>query len=66
VVLQDLGAFHIGIHGKCFPREAVADKEFSPSSKIKGHRIIFRPEVKLKKEIALAIQYKRVSSEEME
>ena len=65
VLLQDLGAFHIGIHGKCFSREAVADKEFSPSSKIKGHRIIFRPEVKLKKEIALAIQYKRVSSEEM-
>ena len=66
VVLNDLGSFHIGIQGKCFTKETAAGKEFSPSSYIKGHRIVFRPEVKLKKEIALAVQYKRVSSEEME
>ena len=65
VVLNDLGSFHIGLHGKSFTREAAAAEDFSPSSYIKGHRIIFRPEVKLKKEIALGIQLKRISSEEM-
>ena len=65
VVLNDLGSFHISVQGKCYPREVMAQEDFSPSSYIKGHRIIFRPEVKLKKEIALGIQLKRISSEEM-
>ena len=65
VVLNDLGAFHIGIQGKCFTKEDAADPEFSPSAMIKSHRVIFRPEVKLKKEIALGLQLKRISSEAM-
>lgn len=32
---------------------------------ILGHHIIFRPEPKLKKEIALAVTLKRVASEKM-
>ena len=65
VVLNDLGYFIIGITGKCFSKEAASDSTFVPSSMIKGHRVRFRPEPKLKKEIALAIKYQRISSEEM-
>jgi hypothetical protein len=32
---------------------------------IKGHRIVFRPEAKLKKEVAAGISLKRISSEAM-
>ncbi len=32
---------------------------------IKGHTVHFRPEADLKKDIAKAIQYKRISSEAM-
>ena len=66
VVLNDLGYFIIGINGKCFPKEAVADKTFVPSSMITGHRVRFRPEPKLKKEIALALKLQRISSEDMD
>ena len=65
VVLTDLGAFHIGIQGKCFTKTDTADPEFSPSAMIKRHRVIFRPEPKLKKEIALGLQLKRISSSDM-
>ena len=65
VVLPDLGAFQVGINGKCYPAEALTDKEFSPSSMIKGHKVHFRMEPKLKKEIALGFQLKRISSEWM-
>ena len=65
VVLNDLGSFVIGIHGKCFQKAALSDSEFSPSSYIRGHKVHFRPEPKLKKEIALALQFRRISSEEM-
>ena len=65
VVLNDLGSFVIGIHGKCFPQAAIGADEFSPSAMIKGWRVLFRPEVALKKELAKGVKYKRLSSEMM-
>ena len=66
VVLDDLGRFQVSLQGKCYPAEVLADKEFSPSSMIKGHRIVFRPEVELKKAVAMDFSLKRISSEAME
>lgn len=65
VVLNDLGYFVIGIRSKCFTRETMEADEFLPSAMIKGHTVRFRPEVDLKKDIAKAIQYKRIASEAM-
>ena len=65
VVLNDLGSFHISVQGKCYPREVMAQEEFSPSSMIKSHRVVFRPEVKLKKDIAKGFKLQRISSEAM-
>ena len=65
VVLNDLGYFVIGIRSKCFTRETMEADEFLPSAMIKGHTVRFRPEVDLKKDIAKAIQYKRIGSEAM-
>ena len=66
VVLDDLGRFQVTLQGKCYPAEAIADKEFAPSTMIKSHRIVFRPEAKLKKDINAGISIKRISSEAME
>ena len=66
VVLDDLGRFQVSLQGKCYNAETMADEEFSPSSYIKGHRIVFRPEPKLKKAVALDFALKRISSEAME
>ena len=63
VVLNDIGRFQIGLKGKCYNAETLADKEFKPADMIKGHRIAFRPEAKLKSAIAGALTLKRVSSE---
>mgnify|MGYP002508255696 CR=1 FL=1 len=52
VVLDDLGRFQVTLQGKCYPEETMQDKEFSPITMIKGHRITFRPEVKLKQAVA--------------
>ena len=65
VVLNDLGAFVMGVRGKCYNAERMATEDFSPSAMIKSHRIIFRPETNLKKEIAKGFKLKRVSSEAM-
>ena len=65
VVLNDLGAFTIGIQGKCYPKEVMQAEDFSPSAQIKGHRILFRPEVGLKKAIAKGFKLQRISSEAM-
>ena len=65
VVLNDLGRFQISLQSKCFTAEDLADKEFVPSSKIKGHRILFRPEAKLKKEVASKLSLNRLVSEVM-
>ena len=63
VVLEDLGSFVIGIRSKCFSADTMAASDFAPSAMSKGHTVRFRPEVELKKDIAKAIQYKRISSE---
>ena len=65
VVLDDLGRFQVSLQGKCYNAETMADEEFSPSSYIKGHRIVFRPDAVLKKEIKKEFTLKRVSSEAM-
>ena len=65
VVLEDLGSFVISIRSKCFTRDTIEAKDFVPSSMIRGYHINFRPEVELKKDIAKAIQYKRIGSEVM-
>ena len=66
VVLDDLGRFQVSLQGKCYSAEAMAGEEFSPSSYIKGHRIVFRPDVSLKKAVAMDFSLKRISSEAME
>ena len=63
VVLQDLGSFHISLQGKCYDRADMKEEGFSPSAMIKSHRVVFRPEVKLKKDIAKGFSLKRISSE---
>ena len=66
VVLQDLGRLQVSLQGKCYPEEALADEEFEPRSMIKGHKIVVRPESKLKEAIAMGLSLKRISSEAME
>ena len=65
VVLDDLGRFQVTLQGKCYPQEVMNAKDFSPSAQIKSHRIIFRPEPKLKKDISKGISLKRISSEHL-
>lgn len=65
VVLQDLGRLQIGLRGKCYSQDAMAASDFSPSAMITGHRVVFRPEVKLKADIAGKLSLKRISSEAM-
>ena len=66
VVLDDLGRFQVTLQGKCYNAETLADEEFVPSSYIKGHKIVFRPDARLKKDIAKNLQIKRISSDAME
>ena len=63
VVLNDLGSFHVSLQGKCYTAEEMADELFKPSEYIKGHRIVFRPEVKLKNEVAKNVKLQRISSD---
>ena len=65
VVLDDLGRFQVTLQGKCYPQEVMKAEDFSPSAQIKSHRIIFRPEPKLKKDISKGISLKRISSEHL-
>ena len=60
VVLNDLGAFTISVRSKCFSENAMNADDFSPSEKIKGYHINFRPEPQLKKEIQAGISFKKV------
>jgi nucleoid DNA-binding protein len=66
VVLNDLGAFVIGIRGKSYNAATLTDEEFLPASYIKGWSLRFQPEVRLKKEIAKDFKLKRISSDAME
>ena len=63
VVLDDLGRFQVTLQGKCYNAATLADAEFKPSEMIRGHKIIFRPDAKLKKEVAMDFSLKRISSE---
>ena len=65
VVLDDLGRFQVTLQGKCYNAERMATEDFSPSAMIKGHKIVFRPDVALKKAVAADFSLKRVSSEAM-
>ena len=65
VVLNDLGRFQISLQSKCFTNETMQADGFVPSAMIKGHRITFRPEVKLKQAVADGLSMKRISSEAM-
>ena len=65
VVLEDLGRFQVSLQGKCYSQDAMSAEDFSPSEKITGHRIIFRPDPGLKKEVAKDFKLKSISSEAM-
>ena len=66
VVLDDLGRFQVTLQGKCYNAETMAGEEFAPSSFIRGHKIVFRPDAALKKEVAKDFKLKRISSDAME
>ena len=63
VVLDDLGRFQVTLQGKCYPKEILNAEDFSPSAQIKSHKIVFRPDVALKKAVAADFSLKRISSE---
>ena len=65
VVLQDIGRFQVTLQGKCYPAAAIESDEFSPSAMIKSHKIVFRPDAALKKEVARDFSLKRISSDAM-
>ena len=62
VVLDDLGRFQVTLQGKCYNAERMATEDFSPSAMIKGHKIVFRPDVALRK--AVAMEFKLVKQAE--
>ena len=65
VALEDLGRFQVSLQGKCYDTARMSSEEFSPSAMIKSHKIVFRPDPKLKKEVAKEFKLKRISSEAM-
>jgi predicted histone-like DNA-binding protein len=65
VVLDDLGRFQVTLQGKCYNAETLADEEFLPSAYIKGHKIVFRPDARLKEEVRKEFKLKRISSDAM-
>ena len=65
VVLDDLGRFQVSLQGKSYNAETIQDEEFKPSEYIKGHKIIFRPDPRLKEEVRKDFKLKRISSEAM-
>ena len=65
VVLEDIGRFQVSLQGKCYPEEMLSSEEFKPSEMIRGWKVIFRPEPKLKQEIRKEFKLKRLSSEWM-
>ena len=65
VVLDDLGRFQVTLQGKCYPKEVMQAEDFSPSAQIKSHKIVFRPDAALKKEVKKGFQLKRISSDAM-
>ena len=65
VVLDDLGRFQVTLQGKCYPEEMLTSEDFKPSEMIKGHRIVFRPDPRLKEEVSKEFKLQRISSEAM-
>ena len=65
VVLEDIGRFQLSLQGKCYPEEMLSNPDFKPSEMIKGWKVIFRPDPRLKSEVRKEIKLKRVSSEWM-
>ena len=63
VVLDDLGRFQISLQGKCYPEEVLASEEFKPADMIRSHKIVFRPDPALKRDVKKDFKLKRVSSE---
>ena len=66
VVLEDLGRFQVSLQGKCYNEETLTDPEFKPAEMIKGHKIVFRPDPALKRDVKKDFKLKRISSEAME
>ena len=66
VVLEDLGRFQVSLQGKSYSAETMQSEEFSPSAMIKGHKIVFRPDPRLKEEVRNGFKLKRISSDAME
>ena len=60
VVLDDLGRLQVTLQSKCYTQADMKAEDFNPTSKIKGHRILFRPEVDLKRSVAGGISLKRI------
>ena len=60
VVLDDLGRLQVTLQSKCYTQADMKAVDFNPTSKIKGHRILFRPEVDLKRSVAGGISLKRI------
>lgn len=65
VVLEDLGRFQVSLQGKCYTQEMIQSEEFAPASFIQSHKIVFRPDPGLKKELAKDFKLQRISSEVM-
>ena len=65
VVLDDLGRFQVSLQGKSYPEDVLSDDEFKPSEMIRGHKIVFRPDSELKREVKKEFKLKRISSEAM-
>ena len=65
VVLEDIGRFQLSLQGKCYPEDMLTNPDFKPSEMIKGWKVIFRPDPRLKSEVRKEIKLKRISSEWM-
>ena len=65
VVLDDLGRFQVTLQGKCYPGDVLTSEEFKPSEMIRGHKIVFRPDPRLKEEVRKEFSLKRISSDAM-
>jgi predicted histone-like DNA-binding protein len=63
VVLEDIGRFQLSLQGKCYPEDMLTNPDFKPSEMIKGWKVIFRPDPRLKSEVRKEIKLKRISSE---
>ena len=65
VSLQDIGHFQVTLQGKCYPGDVLNDDEFKPSEMIRGHRIVFRPDKQLKRDLKNNLALRRISSDVM-